>query len=89
MRIIEKLRNNPILSDEIKGDVWNQELLTHLTLDVSFYVNTKDIRAGVVFKRIHSANTQEENCKAQPDFEVLKCCKYSQTVKKTFTSSHL
>ena len=40
---IEKLRNNPVITDEIKGDLQNPELLTQLTLDASFYVNTKDI----------------------------------------------
>ena len=93
MRIIEKLRNNPVLSDGIKSDLRNKELLTQLTLDAPFYVNTKDIdmleRIQREFERIHSLNTQDENCKAQPDIEVLKsckCCKYSQTVNKTFTS---
>ena len=38
MRIIEKLRNNPVLSD-----LRNPELLAQLALDASFYVNTKNI----------------------------------------------
>ena len=43
MRMIEKLRNNPVLSDEIKSDLRNPELLTQLTLDASFHVNTEYI----------------------------------------------
>ncbi|MEW8547538.1 MAG: reverse transcriptase family protein [Candidatus Thiodiazotropha sp.] len=40
---IEKLRNNPVLSDEIKRDLRNPELLTQLTLDASIYVNIENI----------------------------------------------
>ena len=39
----EKLRNNPVLSDEIMGDLRNPELLTQLTLDASFRVAIKDL----------------------------------------------
>ena len=39
----EKLRNNPVLSDEIKSDLRNPDLLTQLTLDASFHVETKDL----------------------------------------------
>ena len=48
---IEKLRNNPVLSDEIKSDLRNPELLTQLTLDASFYVNTKDIELLELYSR--------------------------------------
>ena len=48
---IEKLRNNPVLSDEIKSDLRNPELLTQLTLDASFYVNTKDIDVSELYSR--------------------------------------
>ena len=48
---IEKLRNNPVLSKEIKSDLRNQELLTQLTLDASFYVNTKYIDVLELYSR--------------------------------------
>ena len=35
----EKLRNNPVLPDELKSDLLNTELFTQLTLDASFYIN--------------------------------------------------
>ena len=38
----EKLRNNPVLPDELKCDLLNPELFTHLTLDVSFYINGQE-----------------------------------------------
>ena len=41
----EKLRSNPVLSDGIKSDLRNPELLTQLTQDASFYVNTNGIEA--------------------------------------------
>ena len=45
------LRNNPVLSDEIKSDLRNPEQLTQLTLDASFYVNTKDIDVLGLYSR--------------------------------------
>lgn len=38
----EKLRNNPVLPDEVKHDLRNPELFTHLTLDASFYVSHRE-----------------------------------------------
>ena len=66
MRIIEKLRNNPVLSNGIKSDLWNPELLTQLTLDAPFYVNTKDIDMLELYSRefimqIHRKRTARLN----------------------------
>ena len=38
----EKLRSNPVLPDELKRDLLNPELFTHLTLDASFYINGQE-----------------------------------------------
>ena len=48
---IKKLRNNPVLSDEIRSDLPNPELLSQLTLDASFYVSTKDIEVLELYSR--------------------------------------
>ena len=37
-----KLRNNPVLPDELKSDLLNPELFTQLTLDASFYINGRE-----------------------------------------------
>ena len=36
---MQKLGNNPVLPDELKGDVLNPERSTQLTLGASFYIN--------------------------------------------------
>ena len=40
-----------MISDEIKSDFRNPELLIQLTLDASFYVNTKDINVLELYSR--------------------------------------
>ena len=39
----EKLGNNPVLPDELKGDVLNPERSLQLTLGASFYINGRKI----------------------------------------------
>ena len=36
--VYAKLRNNPVLPDELKSDLLNPELFTQLTLDASSYI---------------------------------------------------
>ena len=62
----EKLRNNPVFSDELVCDVLNPELFTQHSLDASFYTimiqwtgKFRDPR--ITFKEIHLTGTQEKN----------------------------
>ena len=69
----EKLRNNPVLPDELKSDLLNPELFTQLTLDASFYINgcenlealelhSREYILQIHRKRIASLNRQISEC---------------------------
>ena len=68
------MRNNPVLSDEIKNDLRNPELFTQLTLDASFY-ETRTQKTSICWhytpKNSYIRSTGG-NRDTKPDFTVLK-----------------